>query len=445
MSTTNGNQAALRKLFSDHIADIAPRFEQALDACGFDRLLIFAGQELLVARDDQAYQFHAEPYFLQWAPLERAAGSVIELRPGYRPRLVFLRSDDFWHVPAEIPDAFWTEFFEIAVVESSAEREALLRSSRDKTIGVGSPGDADFNCASLNSPKLLSRLDYYRAYKTAYEIDCQKQASEVAVRGHRAVADAFAGQPMSEFGLQQTYCRATRQRDTELPYPSIIGLNRHAAILHYEFADLDPPDPIRSLLIDAGARCSGYASDITRSYGTGRDGYDELVEAMDELQRSLCSEVRPGVDFIDLNDQTHKRLAQLMVDNGLLRCSADEAYETGLTRTFLPHGLGHLLGLQVHDAGGRLTGPDGDERPPPGHHRFLRLTRRLECGFVLTIEPGLYLIPMLLDSLEPTARQRVNWTAVERLLPYGGIRIEDNLLVESDGSRNLTRDAFGSI
>jgi Xaa-Pro dipeptidase len=103
-----------------------------------------------------------------------------------------------------------------------------------------------------------------------------------------------------------------------------------------------------------------------------------------------------------------------------------------------------LLGLQVHDAGGRQVSPDGEIRDPPAEHPFLRLTRVLEPGFVVTIEPGLYFIPSLLQALDPSARNRVNWATVETLIPYGGIRIEDNVVVQEAKHRNLTREAFAA-
>ena len=129
-----------------------------------------------------------------------------------------------------------------------------------------------------------------------------------------------------------------------------------------------------------------------------------------------------------------------------MRCSADAAYELGLSRTFMPHGLGHLLGVQTHDVGGWQTRPEGGETPPPDAHATLRLTRTIEPGMVFTIEPGLYFIPMLLSRLRTEASAReVNWPKVEAMTPCGGARIEDNVLVLEDGVRNLTREAFAAL
>jgi Xaa-Pro dipeptidase len=117
---------------------------------------------------------------------------------------------------------------------------------------------------------------------------------------------------------------------------------------------------------------------------------------------------------------------------------------SGITRSFLPHGLGHLLGLQVHDAGGHLADTAGRRREPPRGDPFLRLTRTLSPGMVVTIEPGLYFIPALLRAMLAKHEAHVSRAMIERLLPFGGIRIEDNVAVTADGHRNLTREAFAA-
>ena len=122
--------------------------------------------------------------------------------------------------------------------------------------------------------------------------------------------------------------------------------------------------------------------------------------------------------------------------------SADEAIDRALTTVFYPHGIGHLLGLQVHDVGGRQRDPSGGEIERPYNHPFLRLTRKLEDGFVVTVEPGFYFIDQLLDE----ARQKpigkmIEWKRVEQLAKFGGVRIEDDVVALDGGFGNLTRPA----
>jgi Xaa-Pro dipeptidase len=120
---------------------------------------------------------------------------------------------------------------------------------------------------------------------------------------------------------------------------------------------------------------------------------------------------------------------------------------SGVTSTFLPHGIGHLLGLQVHDIGGFMAGEDGGTIAKPEGHPYLRLTRVLQPGMVVTIEPGLYFIPMLLDKLRATpASASVDWSLVRHLSAFGGVRIEDDVACRADGApENLTRDAFAAL
>ena len=105
--------------------------------------------------------------------------------------------------------------------------------------------------------------------------------------------------------------------------------------------------------------------------------------------------------------------------------------------TFFPHGLGHYLGLQVHDVAGHISDQTGTPNPPPENHPFLRLTDQLRERAVITVEPGVYFIPMLLEQI--AGHSDVNWDVVEGFMPYGGIRIEDNLVIGADQSTNLSR------
>ena len=139
-------------------------------------------------------------------------------------------------------------------------------------------------------------------------------------------------------------------------------------------------------------------------------------------------------------------LAEVLVDAELATGAPDTLLETGVTSAFFPHGLGHLLGIQVHDVGGHQENEAGGTIDPPSGHPFLRLTRTLEEGNVLTIEPGLYFIEPLLRQWRETGDiKAINWDKVEALSPFGGIRIEDNIVVTDGVPLNLTRDAFASL
>ena len=166
---------------------------------------------------------------------------------------------------------------------------------------------------------------------------------------------------------------------------------------------------------------------------------------MEMLELAIVDKVRAGVDYRELHVETHKMLADVLVEAELATGDPDTLLATGVTSAFFPHGLGHLLGIQVHDVGGHQENEAGAIIDPPSGHPFLRLTRILEEDMVVTIEPGLYVIDMLLDKLRGTpAETHVNWRTVDWLRPYGGIRIEDDVRVLADGAVNLTRNAFAA-
>ena len=196
-------------------------------------------------------------------------------------------------------------------------------------------------------------------------------------------------------------------------------------------------------LIDAGASINGYASDITRTYAKEDGEFAHLIERFDQLQQELVAEVKAGLDFADLHILCHRKIAELLIEIRLAKGSADALIEAGVTAAFYPHGLGHLLGIQVHDVGGHMGDDTGTIIDPPSGHPYLRLTRVLEIDQMLTIEPGLYVIDMLQENLVGTAAHgMINQKRLSWLRPYGGIRIEDNVRVLEGGSENLTRDAF---
>jgi Xaa-Pro dipeptidase len=433
----------LEATYRTHVATMQVRLERALAATGFDGLVILAGDLQVPPRDDVTYPFRVEPHFASWLPLNRVPGAALVLAPGKKPILLYPQEDDFWLAPARAPEGFWVEHFDVRIIKTRASESSELKRLGAGLAAIGNSGAAATAFRACNDARLLARLDYERAAKTEYEIACISAASRIAARGHTRVGAAFA-ERLSEFALHGLYCDAAGQRETELPYSSIVALNEHGAILHYQYLERSPPAEARSLLIDAGAEVSGYAADVTRTWTRPRSPFAPLIASLEQLQRTLCAEVCAGVDFVALNERAHELLADVLAAHKLITCSAQEAYESGLTRTFLPHGLGHLLGLQVHDAGGRQVAPDGVIRDPPAAHPYLRLTRVLEPNFVLTIEPGIYFIPSLLEKIAGELRRKLNWVAVEQFLGYGGIRIEDNVVVRKTGHRNLTREAFAA-
>jgi len=441
------NNADLGKLYPGHLETVLKRHDHALEQAGAAHAVIFSGALKYAFLDDHNYPFQPNPHFVSWAPLIRLPLSYIVYTPGEKPVLIYNQPHDYWHSVPGAPEGYWTSHFDIRIVHNIDDVAEHLPEDRDRCIAVGEFDDDAhaFGIDRVNPTTAVNILHYARGPKTAYELACMRLASRRGVAGHLAAAAAFRDN-LPEFAIHQAYCEATRHSDNELPYGNIIALNEHGAILHYTDLDREAPQEFRSFLIDAGAQVHGYASDITRTYGNGDTQFATLIERMEALELDLVSRVKAGVDYRDLHLETHKLIAGVLVDSDLATGDADTLLATGVTSAFMPHGVGHLLGVQVHDVGGFMENESGTTIDPPSGHPYLRLTRVLEEDMVLTIEPGLYIIDMLLEDLRGTpAETHVNWSTVDQLRPFGGVRVEDNVRVLADGCENLTRDAFGEL
>lgn len=434
--------------FPRHLDAIKVILDQALEACGYNELVIHSGVAHYRFQDDYEFPFKVNPHFAWWVPVV-VPNSVLQYRPGQKPRLFYFQPIDYWHLPPADPDAIWADHFEVTQIRQRDEWHDVIADHRQlAVIGDAPELMANFAEAAINPAALLHRLDLGRTVKTPYEQQCIALANQRAARGHQAAARAFA-EGASEFATHLAYLQATQHSEQELPYGNIIAHNEHAAVLHYHGLEQSVPSPRHSFLIDAGADHNGYAADITRTYSAQSGGlFNELLSGMDVIQQDIAASARAGVDYRQLHIQTHERIAGLLEATGIVKMAAADQVQSGLSAAFFPHGLGHYLGLQVHDVAGRIADAQGTEIPRPEGHPYLRLTRTLEAGNVLTIEPGVYFIPQLLEPLrQNTAHSAaVNWDLVEQMLPYGGIRIEDNILVKEQGApRNFSREAFAAL
>lgn len=434
--------------YADHLATLQARTATALERGGFDHLVVPSGTPHTQLFDDRDYPYAVNPQFKHWLPLTRHPGSWLVVTPGARPKLVYLQPRDYWHVVPEAPAGEWVSHFDITVIRTPEEAMQHLPKNAQRCAILGEAQSALGKYAAFkpNNPQpVLDYLDYHRAYKTPYEIAMLRQATRRGVRAHRAAERAFrAG--ASEFGIHLAYCQAAGQDATELPYSNIVALGTHGAVLHYTELDRIPPKAARSFLIDAGASHAGYACDITRTHAHADAGeFQALIDAVDAAQQRMCDQVRAGVDYRQLHLDAHLALAGVLRDAGLITVSPEEAVATGVSSAFFPHGIGHGIGLQVHDVAGFAASDRGGTIARPDGHPYLRLTRTLEPGFVVTIEPGLYFIDMLLEDLRAAGRgASVDWDRVEAFRPYGGIRIEDDVVCTDGDPVNLTREAFAA-
>ncbi|WP_317931050.1 Xaa-Pro dipeptidase [Halioxenophilus sp. WMMB6] len=431
-----------RELYAIHLFHRLNQIHQALGEAVFEQLVIDGGGLKYRFLDDTSYPFRLNPYLARLAPLQQLPDSFIIIEEGsLKPRLLVYQPRDYWHAVAGIDDECLHGQFQI---ENYHDRDQLYAELPNHSL-VAYLGERPelVDQATANPPALLNRLDFQQAVKTDYEIACIARANLIAARGHERVR-VDCQRPTSELALHLAYLEAIAATEEELPYDNIIACNANASTLHYTQRERTLTNP-QSLLIDAGATYAGYCADISRTYCAKGGLFQELINAMEALQLRLVAAVKPGINYVSLHEQAYREIGQLLVDFNFLRCSAEQAVAGRLVGIFFPHGVGHLLGVQVHDRGGWQHTPEGAIQPPPEEYPFLRLTRTLAVNQVFTIEPGLYFIPQLLQAASDSQRRCINQELVEAMLPYGGIRIEDNVCVSDDGADNLTRTAFATL
>ena len=436
------NATEIAALYPQHLATLRARADEALARCGREHLLVPSGRRHYQAFDDRDYPFAANPHFKHWVPLTSVADSWLVYTPGHKPRLIYLQPRDYWHVVPEAPSGWWVEHVEVQVIRTPEEALPLLPpAARSAIIGEANSALGDY--VPDNPQAALDYLHYQRSYKTPYEIALMRQAQRRAVHAHRAAERAFRAGG-SEFEIHMAYCAAAQQDATEVPYQNIVALNTHGAVLHYTELDRVAPAESLSFLIDAGASHCGYAADITRTYaGDCASEFQAMIDAVDAAQQAMCAGVRAGADYRQLHLDAHLALMGILREFGVLKVSPEAALATGVSAAFFPHGLGHPLGLQVHDVAGFAASDRGGTIDRPAGHPYLRMTRVLEPGMVVTIEPGIYFIDMLLDEVKARGHaDAVDWARVDFFRPYGGIRIEDDVLCTEAAPENLTRAAF---
>jgi Xaa-Pro dipeptidase len=433
--------------YAAHVAELGRRYAEAARAGGFDAVAVGSGILEYRFLDDQAHRFVASPHFLQWVPLEEHPGSAVIVEPGRRPVLVVYQPEDYWHQPPALPPEELAREFDLEVIRKPGDIAGLLPAAgkRLALLGPEAQWTGLAGEAARNPEAVVNFLHYHRATKTAWEVDCIRRAAAIAAPGHRAAERAFR-EGATEYDILNAFLAGCRQTELELPYGAIVALNEHGATLHYQHRDRDAHKPrdTHSLLIDAGCGWHGYACDITRTHAYREDAFAGMVADLDGLQQELCRAVRPGVPFPHLHRRTHLGIAGLLQRWDLVRMAPEAMVRDGVSFAFFPHGLGHLLGIQVHDVGGHMADPSGAALTAPPDFPRLRFLRTLEPGHVVTIEPGVYFIESLLAGLRAgPAAARVNWDRVAGLMKYGGIRIEDDVLVTTGEPENLTRPVLG--
>ncbi|QYM80244.1 aminopeptidase P N-terminal domain-containing protein [Horticoccus luteus] len=410
------------------------RVARALDLHD-ELLLVGAGEPIpLPENSDQTYPFraHADYYYL--AALE-CPGGVVALDPrdgetsgwiSFVPEVT--EAERVWEGREQPPGTPLAQLDEW--LASRAGRPVL-------TFGAPVPR-AGLAADAAASAAARTRFVHARRAKDSTEIALIRRAADATAHGFSALVAALRP-GVTERALQvELECGFARAGGRRPGYGTIVGTGPHAAILHFDPSERAARDG-EFVLVDAGAEIDRYMADVTRTYVVGQATpfQRDLYAIVLSTEQNAIARCVAGAEWKAVHLAAAVEMVDGLVQLGLMRGSAESLVEQEAHTLFFPHGLGHLVGLGVRDGSGQAPGRAKD---PRAGLRSLRLDLPLQPGYVVTVEPGLYFIPALLN--DPARRQRfhdcVNWDAVTPHLALGGVRIEDNVLVTTGAPEILT-------
>jgi Xaa-Pro aminopeptidase len=400
-----------------------------------DEVVLVGAGELIPrpGRDDTTYRFEAHSEYFYLTDRNRPGG-VLAFDPteGWLDFVApITASERLWTgALAAKPEALTTDDLEGWLAARTGRRIASLGSaSAEAHFDTGLADELRFGLSAIRRSKDPVELERMRA-------------------AQRATRAAFAAVvPLMRDGVSEREAQieleaeAFRHGAEAMAYDTIVGGGINSAVLH--FAPTSRRFQAGELvLIDAGAQYLGYASDITRTYPVGGrldPVQQELHALVHAAERASIERCRVGVEWRDVHVTAAVVIAEGLVACGLLRGNPESLVQSGAVWLFFPHGIGHLVGLGVRDAGGT---PLRERRNDPKPHPHLRIDLPLEPGMVVTVEPGIYFVPA---PLQDAGRRRLHhdevaWDLVDRMLGFGGIRIEDNVLITENGLEIITDD-----
>lgn len=396
--------------------------------------LIVAAHPEYVRNDDVHFSYRPDSNFYYLTGFEEP-NAILILRPGKTPESVmFVRQKNIeretWDGFRFGPEAAQKEFLMDAtypIEEFETQAIELLKGYEDVYYRLFKNPEVDQKIQNvlLNLKRAYGRSGYglmgikdadtflgeYRLRKNEDDLKNQRLACEITAKAHLE-AMKFTKPGVSERQVQAILAHTFYSHGSAREgYNYIVASGNNATTLHYNFNDQICEDG-ELLLIDAGCEMNLYSGDITRTFpvnGRFSPAQKKVYDGVLKIQKEIIDYIKPGIFFKDLHAMGESRLTDLMIELGLVRGRKEDIMKSNEHRKYYPHGIGHWLGMDVHDAG--LYMIKGEPRP-------------IEAGMVFTVEPGLY-IPAT-DKSAPEELRGI------------GIRIEDNILVTERGSENLT-------
>jgi Xaa-Pro aminopeptidase len=381
---------------------------------------------------DQCYEFIPHPQY-RWLSGSTRPGSVM----AYDPR------EGWTHfvVPVSEKERVWDGDPVVPEGRPREELDGWLEERSGRPVALLGVPISDVQGDDELGKRLTIALDHERRAKDASEIELMRRCAQATAAGY-AAAREFIRPGVTERQIQVELEAAMGRAGAHgMGYASIVGTGPNSRVFHFTPGDrrVERGDLV---LIDAGAHIERYVIDVTRTF-TADGGWKGrqadvrlLVRAAEEAVFAKC---RPGTRWSECHRAAAAVLAQGLVDLGLARGSAESLCESEAIALFLPHGVGHAVGLGVRDSGGAM--PSAPEEPSTVCGVKVRVDLPLAAGYVMTVEPGLYFIPALLTDPERREKfkDQINWTEVDGWLDFGGLRLEDNLLITDGEPENLTK------
>lgn len=294
----------------------------------------------------------------------------------------------------------------------------------------------------MPSTDFIKAVVNMRNYKSAEEIAEIEKACHITADMHIAATKALRV-GMKEYEIAGLIAQTALAAGGRLAFPTIATVNGQILHNHYHSHTVKEGD---MLLVDAGAETeTGYAGDMSSIIPAGKKfapAQKEIYDIQVASHLAAVKALRPGVYFKDIYNLSAKVICEGMKALGLMKGNSDEAVRLGAHAMFFPCGLGHMMGLDVHDMenlGEQWVGYDGEAKSTQFGRKSLRLARKLEPGFVLTIEPGIYFIPELIDSWKSENKfaDFICYNKLETYRNFGGLRNEEDYLITETGARRL--------
>jgi Xaa-Pro aminopeptidase len=425
------------KIFANSvIQERRNRLSKILDPhlTGSDWLAFFSGEPIQKPGGlDQTYPFLPHPEYFWLTGIRRPSG------------VVCYNKIDGWVdfiLPFTAEEKLWEGGEEsYAGLDISTFTSWLDSKKAKRFFRFGQPSESQKSMAAIVDPKtnleIQEAINSVRRAKDAAEIDLIQQTAKFAQAGYQKLKSVIRP-GISEREVQiESEAEVLRAGAEKFPYSTIVGTGTNSAILHA----IPTSRILKSgeiLLIDAGADLYDYCVDITRVFAVDgnlspqqKDIYNIVLEAQ-KTSIALC---KPGIEWHDVHRASARVMAEGLKKLKILRGETDSLMESGAVSVFFPHGVGHMVGLKVRDVGGNPMKP---VRTCCGVR--VRVDFPLQENFVMTVEPGLYFVQELLNRKDTREKfsQMIDFNEVEKWQNFGGIRLEDDILVTSKGPENLT-------